>query len=117
MTEITRCDTKACGAALVCSVHLCRPAGFIIIAVFLPFCRAGGGPHIEPQYRQFPQITKNQLFQAELLSGAMWFWILWHLWHDPDAVFVSKLYLLPGLRQYPLTAEPPVTQNLQVWGQ
>ncbi|KAG5845885.1 NADH dehydrogenase [ubiquinone] 1 beta subcomplex subunit 2, mitochondrial [Anguilla rostrata] len=49
--------------------------------------KAGGGPHIEAQYRQFPQLTKNQHFQAELLSGAMWFWILWHFWHDPDAVF------------------------------
>uniref|UniRef100_A0A8C8I6D7 NADH dehydrogenase [ubiquinone] 1 beta subcomplex subunit 2, mitochondrial n=1 Tax=Oncorhynchus tshawytscha TaxID=74940 RepID=A0A8C8I6D7_ONCTS len=48
--------------------------------------RAGGGPHIEAQYRQFPQLTKSQTFQAELLSSAMWFWILWHCWHDPDAV-------------------------------
>ncbi|CAL9682849.1 unnamed protein product [Knipowitschia caucasica] len=45
-----------------------------------------GGPHIEPQYRQYPQLTKNQKFQSELISGAMWFWILWHCWHDPDAV-------------------------------
>lgn len=45
-----------------------------------------GGPHIEPQYRQYPQRTKNQIFESELISGAMWFWILWHLWHDPDAV-------------------------------
>ncbi|XP_076153193.1 NADH dehydrogenase [ubiquinone] 1 beta subcomplex subunit 2, mitochondrial [Alosa pseudoharengus] len=48
--------------------------------------RAGGGPHIEPQYRTPPQLTKNQVFQSELLSSAMWFWILWHCWHDPDAV-------------------------------
>ncbi|KAL4656721.1 NADH dehydrogenase ubiquinone 1 beta subcomplex subunit 2, mitochondrial [Arapaima gigas] len=48
--------------------------------------RAGGGPHIEPQYRQGPQLTRHQKFQAELISGAMWFWILWHCWHDPDAV-------------------------------
>ncbi|KAM9402209.1 NADH dehydrogenase [ubiquinone] 1 beta subcomplex subunit 2, mitochondrial isoform 1-T3 [Salvelinus alpinus] len=48
--------------------------------------KAGGGPHIEAQYRQFPQLTKSQTFQAELLSSAMWFWILWHCWHDPDAV-------------------------------
>uniref|UniRef100_A0A8C6T6L4 NADH dehydrogenase [ubiquinone] 1 beta subcomplex subunit 2, mitochondrial n=1 Tax=Neogobius melanostomus TaxID=47308 RepID=A0A8C6T6L4_9GOBI len=47
-----------------------------------------GGPHIEPQYRQYPQITKKQIFESELLSGAMWFWILWHCWHDPDAVLV-----------------------------
>lgn len=51
--------------------------------------RAGGGPHIEPQYRQYPQLTKKQKFESELISGAMWFWILWHLWHDPDAVLVS----------------------------
>lgn len=48
--------------------------------------KAGGGPHIEPQYRQYPQITKKQKLESELISGAMWFWILWHLWHDPDAV-------------------------------
>ncbi|KAL2102721.1 hypothetical protein ACEWY4_001889 [Coilia grayii] len=48
--------------------------------------RAGGGPHIEPQYRTPPQLTKHQVFQSELLASAMWFWILWHMWHDPDAV-------------------------------
>nr|XP_019963278.1 PREDICTED: NADH dehydrogenase [ubiquinone] 1 beta subcomplex subunit 2, mitochondrial [Paralichthys olivaceus]XP_019963279.1 PREDICTED: NADH dehydrogenase [ubiquinone] 1 beta subcomplex subunit 2, mitochondrial [Paralichthys olivaceus] len=48
--------------------------------------KGSGGPHIEPQYRQYPQLTKNQRFQSELLSGAMWFWILWHCWHDADAV-------------------------------
>ncbi|XP_066525119.1 NADH dehydrogenase [ubiquinone] 1 beta subcomplex subunit 2, mitochondrial [Hoplias malabaricus] len=48
--------------------------------------KAGGGPHIVAQYRQPPQLTKRQQFQAELLSGAMWFWILWHTWHDSDAV-------------------------------
>ncbi|CAJ1054708.1 NADH dehydrogenase 1 beta subcomplex subunit 2%2C mitochondrial [Collichthys lucidus] [Xyrichtys novacula] len=46
----------------------------------------GGGPHIEPQYRGYPQLTKNQVIQSEILSGAMWFWILWHCWHEPDAV-------------------------------
>lgn len=61
-----------------------------ICNVFFSRCRASGGPHIEPQYRQYPQLTKNQQFQSELISGAMWFWILWHLWHDPDAVLVSK---------------------------
>uniref|UniRef100_A0A3B4Y1U5 NADH dehydrogenase [ubiquinone] 1 beta subcomplex subunit 2, mitochondrial n=1 Tax=Seriola lalandi dorsalis TaxID=1841481 RepID=A0A3B4Y1U5_SERLL len=39
-----------------------------------------------PQYRQYPQLTKSQKFQSELISGAMWFWILWHCWHDPDAI-------------------------------
>ncbi|XP_061767970.1 NADH dehydrogenase [ubiquinone] 1 beta subcomplex subunit 2, mitochondrial [Nerophis ophidion] len=48
--------------------------------------KASGVPHIEPQYRQYPQITKKQKFMAELISSGMWFWILWHCWHDPDAV-------------------------------
>ncbi|XP_068943479.1 NADH dehydrogenase [ubiquinone] 1 beta subcomplex subunit 2, mitochondrial isoform X1 [Petaurus breviceps papuanus] len=47
---------------------------------------AGGGVHIEPRYRQYPQLTKSQVFQAELLSATMWFWILWRFWHDSDAV-------------------------------
>jgi len=47
----------------------------------------GGGVHITPRYRQYPETTKSQHFQADLISGAMWFWILWHCWHSPDAVF------------------------------
>ncbi|RXM37084.1 NADH dehydrogenase [ubiquinone] 1 beta subcomplex subunit 2, mitochondrial [Acipenser ruthenus] len=62
----------------------------LICFFFSPVCfSAGGGAHIEAQYRQFPQLTKSQNFQAELLSSAMWFWILWHFWHDSDAVFVG----------------------------
>ncbi|KAM9328059.1 NADH dehydrogenase [ubiquinone] 1 beta subcomplex subunit 2, mitochondrial [Pholidichthys leucotaenia] len=49
--------------------------------------KASGVPHIEPQYRQYPQLTKKQKFEAEFVSSVMWFWILWHLWHDPAAVF------------------------------
>ncbi|XP_047619490.1 NADH dehydrogenase [ubiquinone] 1 beta subcomplex subunit 2, mitochondrial [Phacochoerus africanus] len=47
---------------------------------------AGGGVHIEPRYRQFPQLTRSQLIQAEFFSATMWFWILWRFWHDSDAV-------------------------------
>ncbi|XP_078524316.1 NADH dehydrogenase [ubiquinone] 1 beta subcomplex subunit 2, mitochondrial [Lissotriton helveticus] len=47
---------------------------------------AGGGVHIEPRYRQFPQLTKSQVWRSEFLSGFMWFWILWHFWHDYEAV-------------------------------
>ncbi|XP_008313822.1 NADH dehydrogenase [ubiquinone] 1 beta subcomplex subunit 2, mitochondrial [Cynoglossus semilaevis] len=43
-------------------------------------------PHIEAQYRQFPQLTKRQLFQSELISGTMWFWILWNFWKSPEEV-------------------------------
>ncbi|XP_053110760.1 NADH dehydrogenase [ubiquinone] 1 beta subcomplex subunit 2, mitochondrial [Hemicordylus capensis] len=48
--------------------------------------RASGEVHIEPRYRQFPELTKSQQIKAEVLSSMMWFWILWHFWHDPDAV-------------------------------
>ena len=51
--------------------------------------RAGGGAHIEPRYRQFPQLTRSQVIQAEFFSATMWFWILWRFWHDSDAVLVS----------------------------
>ncbi|NP_001080258.1 NADH:ubiquinone oxidoreductase subunit B2 S homeolog [Xenopus laevis] len=57
---------------------------------------AGGGVHIEPRYRQFPELTKQQSRQAEILSGFMWFWILWHLWHDTDAVLGHFPYPKPS---------------------
>ncbi|XP_003791613.1 NADH dehydrogenase [ubiquinone] 1 beta subcomplex subunit 2, mitochondrial [Otolemur garnettii] len=47
---------------------------------------AGGGVHIEPRYRQFPQLTRYQVVLGEVFSAGMWFWILWHFWHDSDAV-------------------------------
>ncbi|NP_001161298.1 NADH dehydrogenase [ubiquinone] 1 beta subcomplex subunit 2, mitochondrial [Danio rerio] len=43
---------------------------------------SGGVQH----YRQPPPIAKNQIFNANLLGGFMWFWILWHTWHTPDAI-------------------------------
>ncbi|NXU74436.1 NDUB2 dehydrogenase, partial [Oreotrochilus melanogaster] len=45
---------------------------------------AGGEVHIEPRYRQFPELTRKQVIQSELISGFMWFWILWHFWHSSD---------------------------------
>ncbi|XP_031445653.1 NADH dehydrogenase [ubiquinone] 1 beta subcomplex subunit 2, mitochondrial isoform X1 [Phasianus colchicus] len=48
--------------------------------------RAGGDVHIEPRYRQFPELTRSQVVWSELLSGFMWFWILWHFWHSSDSV-------------------------------
>uniref|UniRef100_A0A674I9V0 NADH dehydrogenase [ubiquinone] 1 beta subcomplex subunit 2, mitochondrial n=1 Tax=Terrapene triunguis TaxID=2587831 RepID=A0A674I9V0_9SAUR len=46
----------------------------------------GGGVHIEPHYRQFLGLTRQQVIHGELLCGFMWFCILWHFWHNPDAV-------------------------------
>ncbi|XP_043944419.1 NADH dehydrogenase [ubiquinone] 1 beta subcomplex subunit 2, mitochondrial [Protopterus annectens] len=48
---------------------------------------AGSDSHVGPSYRQMPCVAKKPIFQAELLSGFMWFWILWHFWHTPEAVF------------------------------
>ncbi|XP_030072387.1 NADH dehydrogenase [ubiquinone] 1 beta subcomplex subunit 2, mitochondrial [Microcaecilia unicolor] len=45
-----------------------------------------GDVHITPRYRQFPELTKSQVRQAHFLSGFMWFWILWHFWHNSEAV-------------------------------
>ncbi|XP_062956521.1 NADH dehydrogenase [ubiquinone] 1 beta subcomplex subunit 2, mitochondrial [Cynocephalus volans] len=47
---------------------------------------AGGGVHIEPRYRQFPQPTRSQVIRAEVYCATMWFWILWRFWHDSDLV-------------------------------
>ncbi|XP_049749646.1 NADH dehydrogenase [ubiquinone] 1 beta subcomplex subunit 2, mitochondrial [Elephas maximus indicus] len=47
---------------------------------------AGGGVHLPPSYRQFPQLTRSQVVQAEFFSATMWFWILWRFWHDSDEV-------------------------------
>ncbi|XP_036593478.1 NADH dehydrogenase [ubiquinone] 1 beta subcomplex subunit 2, mitochondrial-like [Trichosurus vulpecula] len=47
---------------------------------------AGDGVHIQPRYWQYPHLRKSLVFQSELLSATMWFWILWCFWHDSDAV-------------------------------
>lgn len=52
------------------------------------FCSAGGGVHIPPRYRQFPELTRAQVIRGEALCGLMWFWILWHFWHSSDMVLV-----------------------------
>ncbi|XP_053889906.1 NADH dehydrogenase [ubiquinone] 1 beta subcomplex subunit 2, mitochondrial [Malaclemys terrapin pileata] len=50
--------------------------------------RAAGLRHAggEPCYRQLPKVTRRQVIHSELLSGFMWFWILWHFWHSPGSV-------------------------------
>ncbi|XP_056367275.1 NADH dehydrogenase [ubiquinone] 1 beta subcomplex subunit 2, mitochondrial [Oenanthe melanoleuca] len=48
--------------------------------------RAGGGVHIPPRYRQFPELTRAQVIRGEVLSGFMWFWILWQFWHNSEMV-------------------------------
>uniref|UniRef100_A0A8D0CCT9 NADH dehydrogenase [ubiquinone] 1 beta subcomplex subunit 2, mitochondrial n=1 Tax=Salvator merianae TaxID=96440 RepID=A0A8D0CCT9_SALMN len=48
--------------------------------------RASGGDHPVPAYRQLPKLTRSQVLWGEIVSSSMWFWILWHFWHDPDGV-------------------------------
>nr|XP_032638400.1 NADH dehydrogenase [ubiquinone] 1 beta subcomplex subunit 2, mitochondrial-like [Chelonoidis abingdonii] len=48
--------------------------------------RSGVGMHIKPHYQQFPRLTSWQVIHGEIFSGFTWFWILWHFWHNPDAV-------------------------------
>ncbi|XP_021021199.1 NADH dehydrogenase [ubiquinone] 1 beta subcomplex subunit 2, mitochondrial [Mus caroli] len=57
---------------------------------------AGGGVHIQPRYREFPQLTRSQVIQGEFLSSLMWFWILWRFWHDSDAVLGHFSYPDPS---------------------
>ncbi|KAM5255526.1 NADH dehydrogenase [ubiquinone] 1 beta subcomplex subunit 2, mitochondrial [Ctenodactylus gundi] len=47
---------------------------------------ASGDAHRVPRYREFSPPTRAEVVRAEMLSGAMWFWILWRFWHDSDAV-------------------------------
>nr|BAN20792.1 NADH dehydrogenase [Riptortus pedestris] len=30
--------------------------------------------------------TKFQIIGANALGGFMWWWVLWHLWHEPDHI-------------------------------
>ncbi|KAL8222099.1 UNVERIFIED_CONTAM: NADH dehydrogenase [ubiquinone] 1 beta subcomplex subunit 2, mitochondrial [Gekko kuhli] len=48
--------------------------------------RASSEAHGPFRYRQFPELSRSQVIKAEVLSSAMWFWILWHFWHSPEAV-------------------------------
>ncbi|CAI9542894.1 unnamed protein product [Staurois parvus] len=45
------------------------------------------GDHAEVSYRQLKQGNKSQFIQSEMLGGFMWFWLLWHFWHEPSTVF------------------------------
>uniref|UniRef100_A0A8C0IZU3 NADH dehydrogenase [ubiquinone] 1 beta subcomplex subunit 2, mitochondrial n=1 Tax=Chelonoidis abingdonii TaxID=106734 RepID=A0A8C0IZU3_CHEAB len=55
----------------------------------------GGGVHIETHYRQFPGLTRQQVIHGKLLSGFVWFWILWHFWHNLDTVLDEELGIPP----------------------
>ncbi|KAM0731962.1 NADH dehydrogenase [ubiquinone] 1 beta subcomplex subunit 2, mitochondrial [Formica fusca] len=31
---------------------------------------------------QIPPVEKIWLYGAEIMGGVMWWWVLWHFWHD-----------------------------------
>ncbi|XP_048358228.1 NADH dehydrogenase [ubiquinone] 1 beta subcomplex subunit 2, mitochondrial [Sphaerodactylus townsendi] len=64
--------------------HLFRPRGATGVASGAR--SASTEAHAPFLYRQFPVISRSQIIKAELISGFMWFWILWNFWHDPDIV-------------------------------
>ncbi|GLV42126.1 NADH dehydrogenase (ubiquinone) AGGG subunit [Carabus blaptoides fortunei] len=33
-----------------------------------------------------PTHSKATLYAAEVAGAAMWWWILWHLWHEPEHI-------------------------------
>ncbi|KAL6267723.1 hypothetical protein P5V15_000794 [Pogonomyrmex californicus] len=33
-------------------------------------------------YRDIPPEDKTWVYAAEAIGGFMWWWILWHFWHD-----------------------------------
>uniref|UniRef100_A0A3P9CZV6 NADH dehydrogenase [ubiquinone] 1 beta subcomplex subunit 2, mitochondrial n=1 Tax=Maylandia zebra TaxID=106582 RepID=A0A3P9CZV6_9CICH len=58
--------------------------------------REKGNNHMTP-YEQYLQLTEKQKFESELIIGVMWFWILWHCWHDPDALLGHLLCIHPSI--------------------
>ncbi|XP_063975935.1 NADH dehydrogenase [ubiquinone] 1 beta subcomplex subunit 2, mitochondrial-like [Diachasmimorpha longicaudata] len=41
--------------------------------------RHSGGPAM---YRDIWEPNKYDKYMAEFVGGVMWWWILWHMWHD-----------------------------------
>lgn len=39
-------------------------------------------------YRCGPPIAdKYLIYRAEIIQGVMWWWILWHIWTEPEHLF------------------------------
>uniref|UniRef100_A0A224Y2Y0 Putative nadh dehydrogenase n=1 Tax=Panstrongylus lignarius TaxID=156445 RepID=A0A224Y2Y0_9HEMI len=47
--------------------------------------RVGGYPH-----------STFQIVGSNILAGLMWWWILWHMWHEPDHVLGEFPYPKPS---------------------
>lgn len=43
-----------------------------------------------------PPASKNLVRMAEITQGFMWWWILWHLWTEPDHVYGEFEYPDPS---------------------
>lgn len=40
-------------------------------------------------YREIPPIQKKYVYAAEAIGAIMWWWVLWHFWHDFGHIVVS----------------------------
>lgn len=38
---------------------------------------------------QIPPVEKIWIYGAEIMGGLMWWWVLWHFWHDFGHIVVS----------------------------
>lgn len=46
-------------------------------------------------YRDIPPAQKPYIYAAEFFGGIMWWWVLWHFWHDFGHIVVSDFVYLP----------------------
>uniref|UniRef100_A0A023FAG4 Putative nadh dehydrogenase n=2 Tax=Triatoma infestans TaxID=30076 RepID=A0A023FAG4_TRIIF len=50
-------------------------------------------------YRSAPHpFTKFQIIGADIMGGLMWWWILWHIWHEP--LFLLGEFPYPNPRKW-----------------
>lgn len=41
-----------------------------------------GHDHYQGSYREIPPVEKKWVYAAEAVGGILWWWVLWHFWHD-----------------------------------
>jgi len=51
-----------------------------------------------------PPQPKHLRVLAECVGGLMWWWIFWHLWHEPEHILVSIRikWICPELKYFEL---------------
>ncbi|XP_017144472.1 NADH dehydrogenase [ubiquinone] 1 beta subcomplex subunit 2, mitochondrial-like [Drosophila miranda] len=44
------------------------------------------GSHVVSYRSAPPEHSKATKIGAVVVGGAMWWWVIWHLWHEPDHI-------------------------------